>query len=226
MRTRETLLASGVGAYRLEMEGDRRAHEFIVDELATHCPDDGVLSEEGHDDRTRLERSRAWIVDPLDGSNDYRYPSSVEFAVHVGLVDDGVPVAGAVSLPALGETYSTLPAPTVPDSERDRPLVVVSRSRANIDGYRIATAIDADVAVAGSAGMKAMLVVRGEVDAYVHAGGLYEWDVCAPAAVAAAAGLHASDALGNEFVFNCADPWTRGVVVCRPELAEPILAAL
>jgi 3'(2'), 5'-bisphosphate nucleotidase len=224
---REDLVASGAGPWQIESHGDRIAHEFLVDELKRHRPDDGLLSEEGHDDRKRLERARTWIVDPLDGSSDYRYPSSVEFAVHVALTVHGQAEAGAVSFPALGETYSTLPAPPhPPDAERERPLVVVGRSRANIDGYRVGSHLGADVVAAGSAGVKAMLVVRGDADAYVHAGGLYEWDVCAPAVVAAAAGLHVSDAFGDELVFNRSDPWSKGIIVCRNELAEQILEAL
>jgi len=147
--------------------------------------------------------------------------------VHVALTVDGRAVAGAVSLPALGETYSTLPAPPhPPECQRDRPLVLVGRSRANIDGYRLASHLGADIAATGSAGVKAMLVVRGDADAYVHAGGLYEWDVCAPAVVAAAAGLFVSDAFGDEMVFNRSDPWSKGIIVCREELAESILDAL
>ncbi|MCH7787904.1 MAG: 3'(2'),5'-bisphosphate nucleotidase CysQ [Acidobacteria bacterium] len=227
MSTRSDLVAAGAGPWQIESNGDRVAHEFLVDELKRHRPDDGVLSEEGHDDRKRLERARTWIVDPLDGSSEYRYPNSVEFAVHVALTVNGRAEAGAVSLPAMGETYSTLPAPPHPrDSGRERPLVLVGRSRANIDGRRLASHLGADVAATGSAGVKAMLVVRGDADAYVHAGGLYEWDVCAPAVVAQAAGLYVSDALGDDLVFNRSDPWSKGIIVCRRDLAQPILEAL
>ncbi len=214
----------------VRMIGDRLAHEFIVAHLADARPHDGVLSEEGHDDRARLQRERVWIVDPLDGSNDYAHPWSGEWAVHVALCVDGHPVAGAVSLPAIREIYATEPAPSLPTpgvpDRRERLLAVVSRSRANVDGYRLQRALGADVGALGSAGVKAMLVVRGDADVYVHGGGLYEWDVCAPIAVAGAAGLHVSGIDGRPLRFNASDPWVQGFVVCRPELADPVLAAL
>ena len=78
----------------------------------------------------------------------------------------------------------------------------------------------------GSAGVKAMSVIDGVADAYVHAGGQYEWDSAAPVAVARAAGLHTSRLSGEALVYNNANPWLPDLVICRPDAAEQILTAL
>ena len=78
----------------------------------------------------------------------------------------------------------------------------------------------------GSAGAKAMAVVLGEADVYAHAGGQYEWDNCAPAAVALAAGFHASRIDGRPLVYNQSDPWLPDLLICRPELRDAAIAAV
>ncbi len=209
----------------LEYLGDRTAHEFIVEQLAHHRPQDAVLSEEGHDDPARLSAARVWIVDPLDGSADYGW--SANWSVHVALVEDGRPSAGAVAVPGWETTWATEPRPQpVMSRISDKPLILVSRSRRNVDGQLLHEALDVEIAAVGSAGVKAMAVVRGEADAYVHGGYLYEWDSCAPVAVAQAAGLVACRVDGSELRFNKARPVTTGLVICRPELRDGIVDAL
>ena len=208
----------------LEYEGDRRAHLQIVDTLAAERPDDIVLSEEGRDDPRRLDAERVWIVDPLDGSSDYGY--SANWSVHIALVVGGVPAAGAVAVPGWGTTWGTDPAPApVPhDVEAgETPRIVVSRSRSRYDGMRLSQTLGADVYAVGSAGVKAMSVVRGEMDAYVHGGGLYEWDSCAPVAVARAAGLVCCHLDGSELEFNKPDPWSPGLIIARAGFVDAIV---
>ena len=210
--------------WELERAGDRLAHEFLVEQLHRHRPDDAVLSEEGRDDRSRLRSDRVWIVDPLDGSRDFGVSGA--WSVHVALCSDGIASAGAVAVPAWKTTFTSEP-PAVPTMCRvGRRRILVARSRGLIDGGRLARALDADVMAMGSAGVKAMAVVRGEVDAYVHNGALYEWDVCAPSVVATSAGLHASHCDGSPLRFNNPEPRTWGLVICRPDFAEELLAAL
>ena len=208
----------------LEDAGDRHAHEFLTQELARLRPGDAVLSEEGHDDRRRLDSERVWILDPLDGSMDFGVSGA--WSVHVALCEGGVPVAASVSVPAWDTTFGTRPPARPTMCRVGRRRIVVARSRAYSDGRRLAAGLDADVVTMGSAGVKAMAVVRGEMDAYVHAGGLYEWDTCAPAAVALAAGLHASCADGSPLRFNNPRPHTPGLVICRPDFADELLEAL
>ncbi len=209
----------------LEYAGDRAAHEFIVGELAEHRRGDAVLSEEGHDLKSRLTADRVWIVDPLDGSNNFGW--SAHWSVHVALVEGNKPTAGAVAVPGWETTWATEPEPApVMSRVGGQPRVLVSRSRRHIDGLVLQRALDAEVLAVGSAGVKAMAVVRGEVDAYVHGGGLYEWDVCAPAAVAQAAGLVACRLDGSELWFNKVDPWSPGLIVCKPEFRDEIVDAM
>lgn len=209
----------------LGKRGDREANTLILARLHAARPDDFVLSEESIDDRTRCSARRVWIIDPLDGTREYSERLD-DWAVHIGLAIDGVPHTGAVALPACARTFATddrapLPAPTP-----GRPRMVVSRSRAPDIAQQVAAAIGADLVPMGSAGAKAMAVVAGQADIYLHDGGQYEWDNCAPAAVAIAAGFHASRIDGSPLVYNCENPLLPDLLICRPEWAAPVLAAI
>ena len=153
-------------------------------------------------------------------------PGRPDWAVHVALWEDGRFAAGAVSLPALGVTFAADPPPVLPSTDRERPRLVTSRSRAPYAAAVVAHALDAEPVRLGSAGAKAMSVVNGETDIYVHDGGMYQWDSAAPAAVALAAGLHVSRIDGSPIVYNERDPWLPDFLVCRQEWAEPVLSAL
>ncbi|MEU2349060.1 3'(2'),5'-bisphosphate nucleotidase CysQ [Modestobacter sp. NPDC049651] len=206
--------------------GDQAAHDFLVAQLAALQPDDGVLSEEGADDPIRLVSNRVWIVDPLDGTREFAEPDRADWAVHVALWERGELTAGAVALPAHTLTLSTAEPRELP-ARPDGPLrLAVSRSRPPALVADLAAALDAELVPMGSAGVKAMAVVRGQVDAYVHAGGQYEWDSAAPVAVARAAGLHTSRLDGSPLRYNRPNPWLPDLLVCRPELAGQLLAAL
>ena len=209
----------------LGREGDRLAHELLVTALAEERPDDAVLSEEGAADPRRVGARRVWIVDPLDGNREYGDPPLTVWAVHVALVVDGEPVAGAFALPCRGLTLATDPPPDPPPPAPARPRVVVSRSRPPAEAARVAAALGGELVELGSAGAKAMAVVLGEADVYAHSGGQYEWDSAAPVAVARAAGLHASRLDGSPLVYNRPDPWLPDLLVCRPELADAVIAA-
>ncbi len=201
-------------------EGDRRAHELLVAALADARPDDAVLSEEGADDLARLDFDRVWIVDPLDGTREFGEIPRTDWAVHVALAVRGAPVVGAVALPGLDVTLHTGAAPVLPESWNGAPRVIASRTRPGPAAEAIAAAIDGEMVHMGSAGAKAMAVVRGECEIYAHTGGQYEWDNCAPAAVALAAGLHASRLDGSPLVYNNADTSLPDLLICRREFAE------
>ncbi len=231
LELRGRLVAEGVPATTLKDEGDRAAHDLLMDALAESRPDDGVLSEEGsahdvHPDRAGV--SRVWIVDPLDGTREFSEPPRTDWAVHVALAEDGRPTAGAVALPGLGLTLSTNEAGTLDDlgPVPAAPRVVVSRTRPPAVALAVAEALDGELVEMGSAGAKAMAVARGEVDVYVHAGGQYEWDNCAPAAVAASMGLHVSRLDGSPPTYNHHDPYLPDLLVCRRELASAVLDAV
>ncbi len=209
----------------LRDEGDLRAHQCIVALLADARPDDAVLSEEARDDRSRLGRRRVWIVDPLDGTREFGERERSDWAVHVALAVDGTPVAGAVALPAMGVTLTTGEPPGLPPATNGPPRMVVSRTRPPRITEPVRAALGAQLVAMGSAGAKAMAVVRGEAEVYAHAGGQYEWDSAAPVAVAAAAGLHVSRLDGSPLRYNNPDVWLPDLLICRPELAATVVAA-
>jgi 3'(2'), 5'-bisphosphate nucleotidase len=212
--------------------GDAAAQAAIAGVLTEQRPGDAVFSEEAIDDRRRLSADRVWIVDPLDGTREYGEAPRPDWAVHVALWSAGERgvggdlVAGAVALPALGEVLVTDPAPVVPPPGGGRPRIAVSRSRPPAVAATAAAALDAELVPMGSAGWKVTAVVRGEADAYVHAGGMYQWDSAAPVAVARAAGLTAVRLDGSALVYNGPDAWLPDLLVCRPELTDRLLAAV
>jgi 3'(2'), 5'-bisphosphate nucleotidase len=206
--------------------GDAAAQQAILGVLAAERPDDVVFSEEAVDDRRRLAADRVWIVDPLDGTREYGEPGRHDWAVHVALWADGELAAAAVALPALGEVLLTDPSPALPTPGDGAVRIAVSRTRPPAETDAVAAALGGELVPLGSAGYKTVAVVRGEVDAYVHAGGMYQWDSAAPVAVARAAGLTTCRLDGSPLVYNDPDPWLPDLVVCRPELAQRVLAAV
>jgi 3'(2'), 5'-bisphosphate nucleotidase len=220
------LRLSGLPPADLQAEGDRRSHEFLVRELASRFPDDAVLSEEAADDPARLGAARVWIVDPLDGTREYSEIPRQDWAVHVALVVDGKLSAGAVALPAQSTTLSTSEPPRPPPAGQGRPRLLVSRTRPAAHAQELARALDAELVPMGSAGAKVAAVITGDADIYAHSGGQYEWDSAAPVAVANAVGLHTSRFDGSPLRYNQPDPWLPDLLVCRPELADAILATV
>jgi 3'(2'), 5'-bisphosphate nucleotidase len=225
---RDTMFAERATSWDVKDAGDAVGHRYLVDELAEHRPNDAVLSEEGADNSKRLSADRVWIIDPLDGTNEYGEQGRADWAIHVALWEKGDLVAGAVALPALGLTLSTHPdsRPTLTPPPQRRTRLITSRNRAPYSAILVANAIDCDAIRLGSAGAKAMAVVMGEADIYVHDGGQHQWDSAAPVAVARAAGLHTSRIDGSPLVYNERDTWLPDLLICRPELAEPVLRAL
>jgi 3'(2'), 5'-bisphosphate nucleotidase len=209
----------------LRREGDARANVLILEALRAARPDDPVLSEESADDLARLGSSRAWIVDPLDGTREFGEKDRDDWAVHVALAIDGVAAIGAVALPARDMILSTEPAPKVPPPSSGPARLVVSRTRPPAVTGAIQAALDAVLVPMGSAGAKAMAIVLGDADVYAHAGGQYQWDSAAPVAVARAAGLHTSRLDGSPLVYNERDPYLPDLLICRPELAAQVIEA-
>lgn len=250
-------------AGELKAKGDRESHNFLLAQLRDKRPDDAVLSEEddtkadanatpqqsplGSDsgrnsssdarrdfDRDpRLDARRVWIIDPLDGTREFGEPPRDDWAVHVALIIDTVPVAGAVALPAQNLLFSTADAITIAttantsptDPSPTTPIVIASRSRAGAVPQHIADTLGGKLVFMGSAGVKAMEVVRGRADIYAHTGGQYEWDSAAPVAVAVAAGLHASRIDGSPLIYNQENPYLPDLLICRPEWVTPAIKA-
>jgi 3'(2'), 5'-bisphosphate nucleotidase len=218
----------------LKDAGDRLGHALITAALKAYRPADAVLSEEAADDLVRLEADRVWIVDPLDGTREFSEPPRDDWAIHVALWERGAGsgeavgelTAGAVALPAKNLTLATYDVPVLAPAPSGRPRFMVSRTRPPAEAEHVASELGGELVPMGSAGAKAMAVLLGEGDAYVHSGGQYEWDSAAPVAVARAAGLHCSRVDGSPLVYNQPNTLLPDLVICRPELAEGVLAAL
>lgn len=201
--------------------GDQTANQFLVHAIREQRPDDGLLSEEEKDNFERLAHSRVWIIDPVDGTREYG-EERTDWAVHVGLAIDGVASIGAVGLPGMGKVLRTdAPVAVPPAPEQLR--MVVSRTRPAREATEVAAKLGAELVPMGSAGAKAMSIVLGDADIYLHSGGQYEWDSCAPAAVAMAHGLHCSRIDGSPLVYNQSDVYMPDLLICRKEHAERVL---
>ena len=202
--------------------GDETANQFLVHAIRAQRPNDGLLSEESKDTEERLAKERVWIVDPVDGTREYGDARN-DWAVHVALAIGGKPQIGAVALPGLGKVLRTDRPEAVP-AAAGTPRLVVSRTRPAAEAVAVAERIGGELVPMGSAGAKAMAVVRGEAEIYLHSGGQYEWDSCAPAAVAAAHGLHCSRIDGSPLIYNQRDTYMPDLLICRPEWAGKVLA--
>lgn len=215
---------SGLAGKALGVAGDAAANRYLCDAIRAARPDDGLLSEEEKDNPARLAKSRVWIVDPVDGTREYG-EARADWAVHVALAVDGVAVHGAVALPGLpGEVVLRSDQPQALAPMAERPRFLVSRTRPAAEAEAVAATLGGELVPMGSAGAKAMAVVRGEAEVYLHSGGQFEWDSCAPVAVAAAHGLHASRIDGSPLVYNRADTYMPDLLICRPEWTERVLA--
>jgi 3'-phosphoadenosine 5'-phosphosulfate (PAPS) 3'-phosphatase len=203
---------------------DAEANTAVLSVLAARRPADAVLSEESADSPSRLSADRVWVVDPLDGTREFA-AGSPQWAVHVALWRRGEGItAAAVALPALAEIVVAGTPATAPAHTGLR--IAVSAGRPPACAAAVAERLGARLVPMGSAGVKAVAVLRGEVDAYLHAGGQWEWDSAAPVGVALAGGLHASRVDGSPLLYNQPTPYLPDLLICRPALADPLLSAL
>jgi len=206
--------------------GDEVSNRFLLQALQELRPEDGVLSEESRDTLLRLDMERVWIIDPVDGTREYGEKRS-DWAVHVGLAVEGVAQTGAVALPGLdgGKVFRSDQPVAIPEHDGP-PRLLVSRTRPAAEAVAVAEILGGELVPMGSAGAKAMAVIRGEADIYLHSGGQYQWDSCAPVAVARAHGLHCSRMDGSPLIYNAADTYMPDLLICRPEWADKVLTAV
>jgi 3'(2'), 5'-bisphosphate nucleotidase len=236
LAVRERLYNDGASTWLAKDVGDAAAQRFLDEAFAEHRPSDAILSEEAADDSNRLTADRVWIIDPLDGTQEYSEFDRADWAVHIALWErkdsngapsnEGMLTAGAVALPAFGMVLSTGTPPPTPPQHEGKPRLVVSRNRATDAAIIVAQALDCEVARLGSAGAKAMAVVLGETDIYVHEGGMHQWDSAAPMVVAQAAGLFTSRIDGTPLIYNMRDTWLPDFIVCQQHLAHQVVDAL
>lgn len=212
--------------------GDARANELLLRRLKAERPGDAVLSEEAPDDLVRLQADRVWIIDPVDGTREFATARRPDWAVHIALWQrvggpEGAITDAAVALPATGEVFRSDTVSAAPRRDPAAPIrITASANRPPRVLFGMAEILDFEMVRIGSAGAKAMAVVRGDVDAYVHAGGQWEWDSAAPAGVLQAAGMHTSRLDGSPMLYNRPDPYLPDLLMCRPEFADVLLDAI
>lgn len=202
--------------------GDALAQDWIARSLIQHRPNDAMLSEEAEDDLARLDNSRVWIIDPLDGTREYA-GGRQDWAVHVALVENRKIVEAAVGMPDLGRVFSSSEVRAVAGARTNR--LVISQNTTPAIAEFIAEDLGMELVTMGSCGAKAVSVILGDNDVYVHAGGQYEWDNAAPVGIAQAAGLHTSRLDGTDLCYNCESPYLPDLVISRPDMADEILAS-
>lgn len=202
--------------------GDALAQDWIARSLIQHRPNDAMLSEEAEDDLARLDNSRVWIIDPLDGTREYA-GGRQDWAVHIALVEDGKIIEAAVGMPDLGRVFSSSEVRAVEGTRTNR--LVISQNTTPAIAEFIAEDLGLELVTMGSCGAKAVSVILGDNDAYVHAGGQYEWDNAAPVGIAQAAGLHTSRLDGTDLCYNCESPYLPDLVISRPDMADEILSS-
>ena len=220
--------------------GDQAADGFLRGLLEGRCPEDGVLSEETKDSPARLEKSRTWIVDPLDGTKEFSQLRE-DWAVHVALTIDGACALAAVALPAVDQVLWGVALPGLQRAgiegpgelctgDSDAPAtqrLVVSRSHTPEWVQRFGDELgQSELLPTGSAGYKTSRILRGEADIYVHKIGLKEWDTCAPETVARALGWTVCKLRGDEHRYNQPDPKNHELVICRPAWRDRVLEAV
>lgn len=202
--------------------GDALAQDWIARSLVQHRPNDAMLSEEAEDDLTRLDNSRVWIIDPLDGTREYA-GGRQDWAVHIALVENGKIIEAAVGMPDLGRVFSSSEVRAVEGARTNR--LVISQNTTPAIAEFIAEDLGLELVTMGSCGAKAVSVILGDNDVYVHAGGQYEWDNAAPVGIAQAAGLHTSRLDGTDLCYNCESPYLPDLVISRPDMADEILSS-
>ena len=217
---------AGIPPRELGSRGDRASHQHLMEALHSAHPHDAVLSEEAADDSARLNAARVWIIDPLDGTREFGEGDRWDWAVHVALWEHDDITAAAVALPARGIVLSTEDPPASTEDGPERLRIVVSRTRPPWVAEQLAERTGAELVPMGSAGAKTAAVLLGEADAYVHAGGQYQWDSAAPVGVALAAGLHATRIDGSRLAYNRPETMLPDLLVCRAAVASRLRTAL
>jgi myo-inositol-1(or 4)-monophosphatase len=209
-------------------EVDLEVDAYLREHLGALDPEAGWLSEETLDDSDRIERPRLWVVDPIDGTRDY-LRDRPGWCVSVALVEDRVPVLGALAAPLRGELWT---AARGEGAWRNGERIAVS-PRAELAGARVPSdslpEADRDlvpVARPNSIALRIAMVAAGEADLVATLRWGFEWDIAAAALIAEEAGATVSGALGQPLAFNTASGEAFGVLVATPGIHEAAVARL
>jgi 3'(2'), 5'-bisphosphate nucleotidase len=222
---------------------DLESSALIVRRLAEAFPDDAILSEEVPDEPSRLEKSRVWMIDPIDGTRDFLL-GEPGYVVMIGLCVQGRPRVGVVVQPTSGNVWmgalgmgawkETLDGKREPlcisgvkDSKDIRLVSSKSHRTEYYERFRRTLGITDEFAL-GSVGLKVALVSEGSRDLYVYPGGQTKiWDSCGPEAILSAAGGKLTDSDGNDLCYtNLSLHNQRGLVASNGLVHSQALAAV
>jgi 3'(2'), 5'-bisphosphate nucleotidase len=210
-------------------EADRVANSLIVEHLRREFPDDGILAEESEDTSHRLEKRRVWMVDPLDGTNGF-IEGNGDFAVQIGLAEEGTPVLGVVYQPSTGVLYRATkgkgswverpdqaPEQATVSTEADLSAMRLAASRSHRSPRmdRVVKSLNVkDEVRRGSVGVKIGLIIEQQCDLYVHLSPrTKQWDTCAPELILAEAGGRLTDLFGHPLRYNLPEVQNRNGIV-------------
>ncbi len=224
-------------------QADKIANELIVSRLVREFPDDGILAEESIDTEHRLEKKRAWMVDPLDGTNGF-IDGNGDFAVQIGLAEDGECVVGVVYQPLTGVLYKAVrgqgtwierpeyePERAEVSDQRDvtRMRLAASRSHRSSRMNKVVSILGVKEEVRrGSVGIKVGLIVERQCDLYIHLSPrTKQWDTCAPQLILTEAGGQMTDLFGQPLRYNVLDVQNRnGLVASNGVTHEQLIETL
>ena len=243
------LLAHYAGPTAVEWKGkndpvtaaDRAASRFIVEAIRSRFPDDAILSEEEKDDLVRLKHRRVWVIDPMDGTNEF-IAGNGEFSVMIGLAIGGVAQVGAVFQPTEGKLYFgaaghgafmtqggvTNPLRVSAESETAQATMAMSRSHLSAETEAIRKRLDIKRTIqTGSLGLKVGLLCEGRAQVYVQGYGTSLWDTCGPEAILREAGGTMTDRRGTPFRYDVAELRNlQGVIATNGVLHDKVLAVV
>ena len=224
-------------------QADKLANQIIVDRLGREFPDDGILAEESVDTDRRLEKSRVWMIDPLDGTNGF-IDGNGDFAVQIGLSIAGQSVLGVVYQPLTGVLYravrgggawverrgfESVRALVSDHTELSTMRLAASRSHRSSRMDRVVQAFGLKEEInRGSVGIKVGLIVERQCDLYVHLSPqTKQWDTCAPEIILTEAGGRLTDLFGQPLDYNRSDLQNRnGIVASNGRSHWKIIEAL
>jgi 3'(2'), 5'-bisphosphate nucleotidase len=224
-------------------QADRIANELIVTRLQHEFPGDGILAEESVDTSRRLDKSRVWLVDPLDGTNGF-IAGNGDFAVQIGLAEQGEPILAVVYQPSTGVLHRALRGEGTwierPQLEPEQARVSNKR---NLSEMRLAASRShrssrmnkvvqrfgfREEVQRGSVGIKIGLLIEQQCDVYIHLSPrTKEWDTCAPQLILTEAGGRMTDLFGEPLNYNAPDVQNRnGLVATNGAAHDQIIATL
>ena len=224
-------------------QADRVANELIVDRLGRSFPEDGILAEESIDTARRLDRSRVWMVDPLDGTNGF-IDGNGDFAVQIGLAEKGHCVLGVVYQPLTGVLYRAVrgggawierpnaePVRAYVSNQKDPSKVRLAASRSHrsprMDQVVRSLGVKQEIR-RGSVGIKVGLIAEQQCDLYIHLSPrTKQWDTCAPDIILHEAGGRLTDLFGRPLLYNVPEVQNlNGIVASNGVMHEIVIEAL